>query len=568
MITKELNSLIKEAFVNAGYQEVEPKWIVSNRPDLCDYQCDTCFTMAKLLKTNPFVIAENVFHALEKLPLAQQYFEKMEVVRPGFINVTLSNQFLAHAFEVMSKEEKFGLAKPEKQETYFLDYGGPNVAKPLHVGHLRSAILGESVKRIIDYCGHTVMSDVHLGDYGLQIGQVIYGALQDGVKPSEITLEYLDETYPRMSALCKEDELVKADCAEITKQLQEGNEKYQEYFRVIREISSQDIKRIYDYIDVHFDYWMGESHSYLDIPKAQQYLEQQNLLYTSFGARVMDIAKEGDKTEIPPFIFQKSNGAYLYSSTDYATVMQRIRDHKPDHILYFADLRQAQHFDSVFRACEKSGLVKNGVPGLEFCGFGTVNGTDGRPYKTRAGDSPKLDSLFNQVKEVFVATKESNQSAKPEDLDKIVNAIIKFADLQNAKERDYIFDIQKFSSIVGKTGPYILYTYLRLNNIVSNNAFDKKSSGAIYNQSDRDLRLELLRYPLVMQSALAGRSPSTICDYLYRLCTVANTFYEANRIGSLTNKIQKDDWCNLVDCTAKLIKTLLNLVIIDTPSVM
>lgn len=569
MIINQLRERVTLAFHKAGFDSIEPKLILSNRPDLCDYQSDSCFTLAKLMHTNPWNVAEKVLEELLELEKEQPLFQKIEIARPGFLNFTLSDAFLTQAITVMGKEEKFGLALTKNAKKFVLDYGGPNVAKPLHVGHLRTAILGESVKRILRWYGHEVISDVHLGDYGLQIGQVIYGAKQDGIKPEELTLAYLDEIYPKMSALSKTDERVKELSAEITKELQEGNEDYQTYFREIVRISVEDIRRIYEYLDVHFEYWMGESDSYKDIPALEKLLNEKGLLYTSQGARVMDIKKEGDKVDMPPLLFQKSNGAYLYATTDMATVYQRVRDFDPDYILYFTDLRQGQHFESFFRACKIAQIVKEDKPKLEFCGYGTVNGLDGKPFKTRSGDSPKLDGLFNQVRDAFIKTKESNKNATQEDINRIVNAIIKFADLQNAKERDYIFDIEKFSSIVGKTGPYILYTYLRLKNIVDSNLDSNfVESGSIYNDIDRKLRLELLKYFTMFPSAVEGRSPSIICDYVYNLCMVANTFYESNRISSLENKTQKQDWCHLLNVVVKVLKQMFELILIEPPSIM
>lgn len=569
MIIHKLNERLKKAFVIAGFEDCEPKIILSNRPDLCDYQSDSCFSLAKKLHTNPWDIAQKVLEELQAIDKEQSYFEKIEVVRPGFLNFTLSNTFLVDATKFMLTHEKFGLKQQEKAKTFVLDYGGPNVAKPLHVGHMRTAILGESVKRILKWYGNTVISDVHLGDYGLQIGQVIYGAIEDGIKPNELTLSYLDATYPKMSALCKENDEIKEKCATITKELQEGNALYQEYFKSIVAISKQDILRIYDFLGVHFDYWLGESDSYLDIPALEQLLNDKHLLYTSQGAQVMDIREEGDKKELPPLLFKKSNGAYLYATTDMATILQRVRDFDPDYILYFADLRQAQHFEGVFRAVKKAGIISIEKPKLEFCGYGTVNGLDGKPFKTRSGDSPKLDGLFDQVRQAFISTKESNKNASKEDIDKIVNAIIKFADLQNAKERDYIFDITKFSNIVGKTGPYILYTYLRVQNIVNNNPVrEQKQSGKIYNEIDRKLRLEVLKYFTIFPNAVEGRSPNVICDYIYNLCMVANSFYESNRINGLEDTVQKNDWCILLSLVANILKSMLSLIGIEPPSVM
>ncbi len=439
--------------------------IPSNRPELCDYQSDDVFKLAKKEHKNPIELGNAIVDEIHQMEDFSFYFDSVTFAPPGFINIKVSDELINHVLKEMNENPKFNLKTPEVAETFVLDYGGPNIAKPLHVGHMRTAIVGESIKRIIKYMGHNTISDVHLGDYGLQIGQVIYGIQQDHKKIEEITLDYLEQTYPKISGLCKENDEIKQKCANITKELQEGNAEYQKLWKIILEISGNDIKRLYHYLDVHFDLWQGESDAYPYIKKTEDFLNERNLLEVSDGAKIVPVKEENDQTEIPPFIFEKSNGAYLYGTTDLATIYERMNRFHPNHILYIVDNRQSLHFEQVFRVCRKSGLTKD--TSLEFLGYGTVNGMDGKPYKTRSGDAPKLDYLFQEVKDIFCSKKEENKEMKEEDLDKIVNAILKFADLQNSRERDYIFDIQKFSNVVGKTGPYILYTYLRIQKILN-----------------------------------------------------------------------------------------------------
>lgn len=540
--------------------------IKSNRPDLCDYQCDDAFKLAKIVKQSPMVIGQKIVDDLKKQSDFSHYFKDASLVN-GFINLKISDELINEVLTKMAKEEKFNLPKPETKETFFLDYGGPNIAKPLHVGHLRTAIIGESIKRIINFAGHNTIADVHLGDYGLQMGEVIYGILQDGLKVEDITLEYLNITYPKISSLCKEDEEVLKECARITKELQDGNPLYQKLWDKIYDISLSDIKDIYKYLGVSFDLWLGESDAYKYIPNVTKMLEDRNLLITSEGAKVIDVKEETDKKEVPPLIYQKSNGAYLYGTTDLATIFDRVTRYNPNSIIYITDARQALHFEQVFRASKKLGLTTN--ISLSHIGYGTVNGSDGKPFKTRNGDAKGLRGLLEEVKEVFKGMKDTNQDMSEEDLDIITNSIVKFADLQNNWARDYIFDIKKFSEVVGKTGPYILYTYLRINKILNSyNVENKDFNNLIYNESDRNLRLKLLELPLTIDSAFKEKMPSCIAEYVYDLCGIVNNFYQNNYINSLEDEVKKKEWLNLLDLANRIIKTMLNLLVIDIPSKM
>lgn len=564
MIHNTLEKILTKAFLDSGY-EVEAKVILSNRPDLCDYQCDDAFKLAKAYHTSPIEIGEKVVNTLQNFEDFSMYFQEVIFVKPGFINMVLNDQFINFCLTAMANDASFNLPKEESM-TYILDYGGPNVAKPLHVGHLRTAIIGESLKRILAFMGHKTIADVHLGDYGLQIGEVIYGILEDGLKEEDLTLEYLEKTYPKMSARCKEDDNVLAKCAEITKQLQDGNSEYKKLWKRICEISVSDIKRLYDYLDVSFDLWEGESDAYPYIEKVTEALESKNLLEDSEGAKVVQVQKPDDTKDIPPLIYQKSNGAYLYGTTDLGTIYERVTKYNPNYILYVTDLRQGLHFEQVFRVCEKWEITKDIT--LEHLGYGTVNGSDGKPFKTRSGDTTKLDDLLLQVKETFKNIKESNQNMSEEDLDKIVNAIIKFADLQNNREKDYIFDIEKFSNVVGKTGPYILYTYLRIAKILKNETLEIDSfNKEIYNNFDRSLRMKVLQLEMAINSAYQERMPHYIADYVYDLCVLANIFYQNNRISGLEIG-QKQQWLYLLTLTNRIIEKLLNLLGISIPSEM
>lgn len=565
---EKLEALITKITNKIGYKVDKMRVIKSNRPDLCDYQCDDVFKLAKEFHKNPLVIGEEIVSELKKIDNFDTYFKQVEFVRPGFINMTLSNIFINNNIKDMVDSENLGIAKAISPEMYVIDYGGPNVAKPLHVGHMRTAIVGESIKRIIKYKGHNVISDIHLGDYGLQIGQVIYGIKQENKSLNDIDIEFLDYIYPKMSGLCKENAEIKEKCAEITKELQDGNEEYTHLWKKIMEVSVSDMKQAYDYLDVHFDYWYGESDAYSYLEETNNILSTKGMLTESEGALIVDVSKPEDKKEVPPLLFRKSNGAYLYASTDLATIVQRVKDFSPEHILYVVDNRQALHFEQVFRTCDMANILAYNK--LEYLGYGTVNGEDGKPYKTRNGTAPKLQNLFEQTKDILVSKTEMKDKISDEDIDKIVNSILKFADLQNNRERDYIFDISKFSEVTGKTGPYILYTYLRIHKIISelDNVDYSSLTDNIYNEFDRDLRLKILELPVAFDMAFTNRMPSFIAEYLYDLCVLTNAFYQNNHINSEKDEIKKNDWVNILNITSMIIKEMLSLLVINIPDSM
>ena len=562
----KLEELITKVTNELNYEVTNMRVIKSNRPDISDYQCDDVFKLSKEYHKSPIDIGEEIVTKINSLPNFDDYFKKVEFVKPGFINISLSNTFINENIISMNNDS-FGIDKVDKEETFVIDYGGPNVAKPLHVGHMRTAIVGESIKRIIRYKGHKVIGDIHLGDIGLQIGQVIYGIIDENKNIDDVDIKYLDYIYPKMSGLCKEDKDIKEKCAQITKALQDGDEEYRKYWKKIMEVSIPDMKQVYDYLNVNFEYWYGESDAYPYLEETTNILNEKKLLHESEGALIVDVSKKEDKKEIPPLIYVNSVGAYLYASTDIATIVQRVKDFEPDHILYVVDNRQSLHFEQVFRTCDMADIISYNK--LEYLGYGTVNGTDGKPYKTRNGDAPKLQNLFKEAKEILLSKKEMNESVTDKDIDKIVNSILKFADLQNNREKDYIFDISKFSDVIGKTGPYILYTYLRIKKIIDSNNIDSNElSNNIYNEYDRNLRLKILDLPYAFDNAFTNRMPNYIAEYLYDLCVLTNAFYQNNHINNLDDKIKKNDWVNILDLTSKIIKEMLSLLIIDIPDFM
>ena len=557
----DIKKIIKNDLYDVLKDYISFEQIVLEQPKIKtmgDYSVP-CFGYAKILHKSPNDIAIFI-----KERINSNNYQKIDIMN-GYLNLTISDKLINDSIRSMNNHEKFGLKIPEKTELFILDYGGPNVAKPLHVGHMRTAIVGESIKRIIEYMGHKTLSDVHLGDYGLQIGEVIYGMIRDNKKIEDLDIAYLDYIYPEMNKLCKEDEDLKQKCAEITKELQDGNTLYQTYFKKIREVSIADIKKNYDFLSVNFDLWQGESDAYQYLKSAEEILEKNNLLTKSDGALVVEVTNDDDKKPLPPLVFKKSNGAYLYASTDVATVYERVTKYNPDHILYVVDNRQDLHFEQVFRTVHKASICDKSK--LEFLGYGTVNGSDGKPYKTRNGDTPKLENLFNQAKEIFISKKETNKDMSEEDIDKIVNAILKFADLENVRERDYIFDLSKFSDVVGKTGPYILYTYLRINKMIRNSNISDLTD-IIYNDVDRDLRFKIINLSYALNNAFEERKPNYIADYLYELCVLTNVFYQNNHLSNLNDEIKKNDWIYVLTLTNKIIKQLLNLLVIDIPTIM
>lgn len=562
---KEISEIIKKILNDNNYQVEKINITASNRPDLCDFQSNDLFIIAKNYKTNPIELGEKIVNLLNEYENFNEYFDEITFAKPGFLNIKVSNKLINKYVRILEKDEK-ELIRKEERETYVIDYGGANVAKPLHVGHMRTAIVGESIKRIIKYMGHNVISDVHLGDFGLQIGEVIYGVLRDKLEIEDIDIKYLDKIYPEMNGICKENEEIRKECEKITKDLQDGNKEYIEIWKKILEVSKKDINNNYEFLNVNFDYWYGESDSYKYLDETETILKNAKILKESNNALIVEVKEETDTKEMPPLLFKKSNGAYLYASTDLATILQRKIDFNPNHILYVVDNRQELHFTQVFRTSEKANLLSQEK--LEFLGYGTVNGSDGKPYKTRSGNSPKLESLFKDAKELFISKKESNKDMSDEDVNKIVNAILKFADLSNSRNKDYIFDLNKFSEVTGKTGPYILYTYLRINKILKQENIMNNMSDNIYNKYDRDLRIKLLEFSDAIESAFTNRMPHYIADYVYNLCVCTNIFYQNNHIINMQDKENKNDWLFVLKTTNRIIKQMLELLVIDIPTIM
>ena len=557
-----LNDIIK--FLKPIFEELElGDYLKVSSSDKADFQINSVFLIAKDKHVAPKEIGEMLVSKINENDNVSDYFSKVEFVMPGFINLFVSDKLInKHINEYITNGF---VEKTTSNDVYFLDYGGPNVAKPLHIGHLRPAIIGESIKRILNLKGYKTIGDVHLGDYGLQIGEVIYGLKKENIPLSELNIDLLNRIYPQMSALAKSDEEVYNECKRITSELQKGNAEYKEYYKVIKEVSVNDIKRLYDYLGVSFDLWLGESDSEPYIPKLMKELESRNLVVVDQGAKIVNIKRDTDKKEMPPVIVEKSDGSAIYATTDLATIMERVEKYNPKYILYVVDARQSLHFEGVFRIADMLGYTNN----LEHIAFGTINGSDGKPFKTRSGETLKLDELINNTKEIFLSKREENKNMSSVDLDKIVNSIIKYADLQNNREKSYNFDIAKFSEVSGKTGPYILYSALRIRKILTTNTFNKGNvSDTIYNDIDKNLRLKLLDFNKYLDKAIEDRLPSVIAEYVYDLADLLNSFYQNINISKIEDETMKNDYLNILDLSFNIIKECLDLLIIELPSEM
>ena len=557
-----LNDIIK--FLKPIFEELElGDYLKVSSSDKADFQINSVFQIAKDKHVAPKEIGEMLAGKINENDNVSDYFSKVEFVMPGFINLFVSDKLInKHINEYITNGF---VEKTTSNDMYFLDYGGPNVAKPLHIGHLRPAIIGESIKRILNLKGYKTIGDVHLGDYGLQIGEVIYGLKKENIPLSELNIDLLNRIYPQMSALAKSDEEVYNECKRITSELQKGNAEYKEYYKKIKEVSVNDIKRLYDYLGVSFDLWLGESDSEPYIPKLMNELESRNLVVVDQGAKIVNIKRDTDKKEMPPVIVEKSDGSAIYATTDLATIMQRVEKYDPKYILYVVDARQSLHFEGVFRIAQMLGYTNN----LEHIAFGTINGSDGKPFKTRSGETLKLDELINNTKEIFLSKREENKNMSSVDLDKIVNSIIKYADLQNNREKSYNFDIAKFSEVSGKTGPYILYSALRIRKILTTNTFNKGNvSDTIYNDIDKNLRLKLLDFNKYLDKAIEDRLPSVIAEYVYDLANLLNSFYQNINISKIEDETMKNDYLNILDLSFNVLKECLDLLIIELPSEM
>ena len=581
---------VTKAFTECGYDAKYAKVTLSNRPDLCEYQCNGAMAAAKEYKKAPFMIADEVVEKLAANPI----FAMAESVKPGFLNLKIDEAYLADYVAKMQEDDgRFGCEKTEAPKTIMIDYGGPNVAKPLHVGHLRSAIIGESVKRIGKFMGHNVIGDVHLGDWGLQMGLIItelklrrpelvyFDDAYTGEYPEEapFTISELEEIYPTASKKSKEDEAYKEAAMQATFELQHGKRGYQALLKHILNVSVTDLKRNYANLNVSFELWKGESDAQPYIPDMVQKMKDDGFAYISDGALVVDVKEETDTKEIPPCMILKSDGASLYNTTDLATMVWRMKDYNPDELIYVVDKRQELYFTQVFRCARKTGIVKPETE-LKFLGFGTMNGKDGRPFKTRDGGVMRLEHLISGINEEMLAKIQENQKTKEnlgisteeaENTAKMVAlAAIKYGDLSNQASKDYIFDIDRFTSFEGNTGPYILYTIVRIKSILNKyHGLGKDESGvaieAAHSKSEKDLMLELSKFNAVMESAFEETAPHKICSYIYDLANAFNSFYHGTKIMSEENEAVQKSYIRLLELTKSVLETCIDVLGFSAP---
>ncbi|MFW5554101.1 MAG: arginine--tRNA ligase [Roseburia inulinivorans] len=581
---------VTKAFTECGYDAKYAKVTLSNRPDLCEYQCNGAMAASKEYKKAPFMIADEVVEKLAANPI----FAMAESVKPGFLNLKIDEAYLADYVAKMQEDDgRFGCEKTEAPKTIMIDYGGPNVAKPLHVGHLRSAIIGESVKRIGKFMGHNVIGDVHLGDWGFQMGLIItelklrrpelvyFDDAYTGEYPEEapFTISELEEIYPTASKKSKEDEAYKEAAMQATFELQHGKRGYQALLKHILNVSVTDLKRNYANLNVSFELWKGESDAQPYIPDMVQKMKDDGFAYISDGALVVDVKEDTDTKEIPPCMILKSDGASLYNTTDLATMVWRMKDYNPDEIIYVVDKRQELYFTQVFRCARKTGIVKPETE-LKFLGFGTMNGKDGRPFKTRDGGVMRLEHLISGINEEMLAKIQENQKTKEnlgisaeeaENTAKMIAlAAIKYGDLSNQASKDYIFDIDRFTSFEGNTGPYILYTIVRIKSILNKyHGLGKDESGAVieaaHSKSEKDLMLELSKFNAVMESAFEETAPHKICSYIYDLANAFNSFYHGTRIMSEENETVQKSYIRLLELTKSVLETCIDVLGFSAP---
>ena len=584
---KRISDFIAEelaaAFEAAGYDRNYAKVTLSNRPDLCEYQCNGAMAGAKAYHKAPIMIAQDVVAKLE----GSGCFCDVQAVNPGFINLKLDERFVADYLDEMETDGDLGLNKTDNPKMIVIDYGGPNVAKPLHVGHLRSAIIGESVKRIARKMGHNVLGDIHLGDWGYQMGLIITELKErkpelpyfdenfKGEYPAEapFTISELEEIYPTASGKAKEDEEYRERALHATYLLQNGHKGYTAIWNHIMHVSVNDLKKNYANLNVDFDLWKGESDAQAYIPDMIERLKKEGFAHVDDGALVIDVQEESDTKEIPPCMIQKSDGASLYGTTDLATLVQRVEDYHPDKVIYVVDKRQELHFVQVFRAAKKTGIVPSETE-LKFLGFGTMNGKDGKPFKTREGGVMRLENLIAEIQEEMYKKITDNRTVEEEEAKNTAKTVgmaaIKYGDLSNQASKDYVFDVDRFTSFEGNTGPYILYTIVRIKSILNKYQEEGKAvTGLKVNQqsgeSEKALMLALVKYNEMMENAYEELAPHKICAYIYDLANAFNHFYHETKILAEENEAKKQGYIALLILTKKVLESCIDVLGFEAP---
>lgn len=582
-IIEILQRELSAAFEQAGYDKKYAKVTVSNRLDLCQYQCNGALAAAKEYHKAPIQMAGEVVSLLEQ----SSSFREITAQAPGFINITVSDTFLADYINEMASREKYGVNEPEKKETVVIDYGGANVAKPLHVGHLRSAVIGESIKRTARYLGHEVIGDVHLGDWGLQIGLIItelkhrqpelvyFDENFEGEYPEEppFTMADLEEIYPYASGYSKEHEEYKAEAQEATAQLQAGRKGYLALWQHIINVSVADLRKIYTRLNVEFDLWKKESDAQPYIPDMVQGMKDGGYAHVDQGALVVDVKEETDTKEIPPCMILKSNGATLYNTTDLATIVERRKLFDPTKIIYVVDKRQGLYFEQVFRCARKTKIIGEDVD-LIFVGFGTMNGKDGKPFKTRDGGVLRLENLLSDVTaqvQEKMAEREMDEETMKDAAAKVGLAAVKYGDLSNQASKDYVFDVERFTSFEGNTGPYILYTIVRIKSLsgkVAENQIvidEKTPILPAHSKSETDVMLALSKWAETVMAAYEEQAPHKICQFIYELSDAFNKFYHENKIVTNEDSKVRESYIKLSRLVGNVLETAIDLLGLEAP---
>ena len=580
LITEE----VKHAFVEKGFEEKYGMVTISNRPDLCQYQCNGALAAAKQYKTAPIKIAQEIVESLQ----VSKTFQDITAIMPGFINITVSDEFLAGYLNQMKSEEHFGCEKEANPKTIMIDYGGPNIAKPLHVGHLRSAVIGESIKRLLRFFGNNVIGDAHLGDWGTQMGLIIlelkrrkpellyFDENYQGEYPEDapFTISELEEIYPAASEYSKANPEFREEAKLITFQLQNGHRGYTAIWNHMLSVSVSDLMKIYKTLDVSFDLWKKESDAQPYIPDMIQYFKDNNYTRISEGALVVDVKEETDTKEIPPCMILKSDGATLYNTTDLATIVERMKLFNPDRIIYITDKRQELYFETVFRCARKTKLVKDNTQ-LTHIGFGTMNGKDGKPFKTREGGVMRLENLISNVNEEVFRKIMENRSMEEEEARSIATqvglAAIKYGDLSNQVSKDYIFDVDRFTSFEGDTGPYVLYTIVRIKSILAkykelNNKVDSQPMILpAASPAELALMLELTKFNETLHAAYEEIAPNRICAFIYDIANAFNSFYHDTKIITEEDTAKQSSWIILITLVQDILLKCIDLLGFEAP---
>lgn len=585
-IIEDINEAAADAFEKAGYDRKYARVTLSNRPDLAEYQCNGALAAAKEYHKAPIMIAESVVEEMKKSAI----FSSVEAVKPGFINITVNPDYVASYLEKMSHDDELSVNKTTDPKTIIIDYGGANVAKPLHVGHLRSAVIGEAIKRMERRLGNKVIGDVHLGDWGLQMGLIItelqerqpdlpyFDESYTGEYPEEapFTISELEEIYPCASGKSKTDEAYKARALEATAELQRGRRGYRALWKHIMNVSLADLHKNYSRLNVSFDLWKGESDAQPYIAPMVEKMKKDGYAYMDQGALIVDVAEPDDKKEVPPCMILKSDGASLYTTTDLATIVQREEDYHPDEIIYVVDKRQEMHFIQTFRCARKCGIVGPDMK-FTFIGFGTMNGKDGKPFKTREGGVMRLETLIKDIDDEMYKKIVENRSVRDKDAEETAEVVglsaLKYGDLQNQASKDYIFDIDRFTSFEGNTGPYILYTIVRIKSILNKYAEETgiapdEAGGKIIaasSDAEKKLMLQAGRYNEALEDACAEYAPHRVCAYIYELANDFNSFYHDTKILSEENEERKNSWISEIRLVKDILEDAIDVLGFSAP---